>query len=143
VKYLLDTNVYLEAVRSEDKRNQFRQTFFPLLPATFLSAVVAYELYVNSQNSPTRSLVREFIVPMERNGRVVTPTFADWLEASAVVEAIKEKERGWRSKLPVLLNDILIALCARRIGATLLTYNKDDFRLIRRHKDFSLRILVA
>jgi predicted nucleic acid-binding protein len=143
VKYVLDTNVYLEAVRSEDKRNQFRQTFFPLLPATFLSAVVAYELYVNSQNSPTRSLVREFIVPMERTGRVVTPAFEDWVEASAVVEAIEEKERGWRSKLPVLLNDILIALCARRIGATLLTYNRDDFRLIRRHKEFSLRILVA
>jgi predicted nucleic acid-binding protein len=143
VKYLLDTNVYLEAVRSEDQRNQFRQTFFPLLPATYLSAVVAYELYVNAQNSPTRNLLREFIRPMERTGRVVTPTFADWLEASAIVEAIWEKERGWRSKLPVLLNDILIAFCARRIGATLLTYNRDDFRLIRRHKDFSLRVLAG
>ena len=143
MKYLLDTNVYLEAVRSEDKRTQFRRTFFPLLPATFLSSVVAYELYVNAQNRPTRSLVGEFIRPMERTGRLVTPTFEDWVEASAVVEAIEEKERGWRSKLPALLNDILIALCARRIGATLLTYNKDDFQLIRRHKDFSLRILVG
>jgi predicted nucleic acid-binding protein len=80
---------------------------------------------------------------MERTGRIVTPTFADWLEASAIVEAIWEKERGWRSKLPVLLNDILIAFCARRIGATLLTYNRDDFRLIRRHKDFSLRVLAG
>jgi len=78
---------------------------------------------------------------MERTGRVVNPTFEDWVEASAVVTAIEKKDRGWRSKLPALLNDILIALCARRIGATLLTYNKDDFRLIRRHKNFSLRIL--
>ena len=85
----------------------------------------------------------EFIRPMERTGRLVTPTFEDWVEASTVVEAIEEKERGWRSKLPALLNDILIALCARRIGATLLTYNKDAFQLIRRHKDFSLRILVG
>jgi predicted nucleic acid-binding protein len=143
VKYLLDTNVYLEAVRSEEKKTQFRRTFFPLLPATFLCSVVAYELYVNAQNRPTRSLVGEFIRPMERTGRVVTPTFEDWVEASAVVDAIEEKDRGWRSKLPALLNDILIALCARRIGATLLTYNQDDFRLIRRHKDFSLRVLVA
>ncbi len=30
--------------------------------------------------------------------------------------------------VPVLLNDILIALCARRIGATLLTYSEKDFR---------------
>ena len=96
---------------------------------------------MNSQNSRTRGLVQEFISPMERTGRVVNPTFEDWVEASAVVTAIEEKDRGWRSKLPALLNDILIALCARRIGATLLTYNKDDFRLIRRHKNFSLRIL--
>jgi predicted nucleic acid-binding protein len=35
------------------------------------------------------------------------------------------------------------ALCARRIGATLLTYNARDFRLIRRHKEFALRVLGA
>jgi predicted nucleic acid-binding protein len=143
VKYLLDTNVYLEAVRSEEKKTQFRRTFFPLLPATFLSSVVAYELYVNARNHSTRNLIGEFIRPMERTGRVVTPTFEDWVEASTVVDAIEEKDRGWRSKLPALLNDILIALCARRIGATLLTYNEDDFQLIHRHKEFSLRVLVA
>jgi len=38
---------------------------------------------------------------------------------------------------------LLIALCARRIGATLLTYNKNDFQLIHRHKDFSLRVLAV
>ncbi len=143
MKYLLDTNVYLGAFRSEQKRTQFRQTFFPLLPATFLSAIVAYELYVNAQDNRTRGFIQEFIRPLERTGRVVCPTFDDWIEASRIVTAIEEKERGWRSKLPALLNDILIALCARRIGAALLTYNRDDFRLIRRHKDFSLRVLEA
>lgn len=142
MKYLLDTNVYLGAFRSEQKKAQFRQTFFPLLPATHLSSVVAYELYVNAQDRRTRSLTQEFIHPMERSGRVITPTFDDWVEASDIVTAVEQKDRGWRSKLPALLNDILIALCARRIGATLLTYNKDDFQLIHRHKDFSLRVLA-
>lgn len=141
MKYLLDTNVYLGAVRSEASKAQFRRAFFPLLPATYLSAVVAYELYVNARDNRTRSLVQEFIVPMERTGRVVSPGFDDWIQAAELVAAIGEKEKGWRSKLPALLNDVLIALCARRIGATLLTHNKDDFRLIRRHKDFSLRLL--
>ncbi len=120
-----------------------RQTFFPLLPATFLASVVAYELYVNAQDSCTRSLIQKFIRPMERTGRVVSPTFDDWIEASAIVTGIENRDRSWRSKLPALLNDILIALCARRIGATLLTYNKDDFQLIHRHKDFFLRVLVG
>lgn len=142
MKYLLDTNVYIEACQSEERRIQFRTTFFPLLPGTFVSAVVAYELYVNAQDRRTRRLAQEFIHPMERRGRVVSPTFADWLEAAEIVTAITEKDRGWRSKLPALLNDILIALCARRIGAIVFTYNGDDFRLIHRHKDFSLRVLA-
>jgi predicted nucleic acid-binding protein len=143
LKYLLDTNVYLEAVRSEEARAQFRKTFYPLLPATYLSAVVSYELSVNAHNRRTRTLLQDFVRPMERTGRVVTPTFDDWSMASEVVTAIEANEKSWRSKLPALLNDILVALSARRIGATLLTYNRDDFRLIRRHTDFSLRVLEA
>jgi predicted nucleic acid-binding protein len=78
---------------------------------------------------------------MERTGRIVSPAFDDWIDASEVVTAIEERDRGWRSKLPALLNDVLIALAARRIGATLVTYNGDDFRLIRRRRGFSLRVL--
>ncbi len=77
MKYLLDTNVYLEAFRSEQKKAQFRQTFFPLSPSTFFSAVVAYELYVNAWDGRTRDALREFIQPLERAGRVVTPTVDD------------------------------------------------------------------
>jgi predicted nucleic acid-binding protein len=143
LKYLFDTNVYLEGVRSEEARTQFRKTFYPLLPATYLSAVVSYELAVNAYNRRTQTLLQDFVRPMERTGRVITPTFNDWVTASEVVTAIEENEKSWRSKLPALLNDILIALSARRIGATLLTYNREDFRLIRRHTDFSLRVLDA
>jgi predicted nucleic acid-binding protein len=141
VKYLLDTNVYLDASRSAIKRDQFRTTFFPLLPATCLSAVVVYELMVDAADRRSRAYVEDFIRPLERTGRVVTPTFDDWVEASALVTAIELRDRGWRSKLPALLNDILIALSARRVGAMVLTRNRDDFLLIRRHKGFSLRIL--
>jgi len=141
VRYLLDTNVYVAAARSEARRVEFRSVFFPLLPVTFLSAVVAYELSVNAKDDETRGLVRELVQPMERTGRVVAPAFDDWVESARVVSTVWETERAWRSKLPVLLNDILIALCARRIGATLLTYNRDDFQLIRRHLDFALRVL--
>lgn len=143
MKYVLDTNVYLQAVRSEEQRERFRTTFLPLLPATFLAAVVAYELAVDAADRRTRSLVEDFVRPLERSGRILTPTFEDWLDAARIVTTIYERDRSWRSKLPALLNDVLIALCARRIGATLLTYNVADFRLIRRHRDFALRVLGA
>jgi predicted nucleic acid-binding protein len=114
---------------------------FPLLPATFLSAVVAYGLSVNAENRQTQDLIWEYIYPTQRAGRLIAPTFDDWMRAAEVVTSIEKKERWWRSKLAAPVNDILIALCARRIGALLLTYNRDDFRLIHRHTDFWLRIL--
>jgi predicted nucleic acid-binding protein len=42
-----------------------------------------------------------------------------------------------------MLNDILLALCARRLGADLFTFNRGDFEPIRRHRPFSLRVLRA
>ncbi len=142
MKLVLDTNVYVEACRSDDTRSRFWTAFAPLLPVTYLTAIVAYELRVNALDRATRRLVDEMIDPMQRTGRLVIPAFADWVEASAIVLAIGEKDRAWRSKLPALLNDVLIVLCARRIGATVVTYNARDFRLIRRHRPFSLRILA-
>jgi len=103
--------------------------------------VVVYELMVDAADRRSRAYVEDFIRPPERTGRVVTPTFDDWVEASALVTAIELRDRGWRSKLPALLNDILIALSARRVGAMVLTRNRDDFLVIRRHKGFSLRVL--
>ena len=143
MKYLLDTNVYVEAFRSEEKRIQFQTTFYPLLPVTFLSATVAYELSVNAKNHRTQELVTDFVAHFARVSRIITPTFDDWIEASTIMTSIAEKDRSWRSKLPALLNDILIALSARRIGAMLLTYNRDDFLLIRKHKHFFLHILES
>jgi predicted nucleic acid-binding protein len=141
VKYLLDTNVYIEACRSEETRTQFQKTFYPLIPFTFLSATVAYELSVNAADRDTRELVAGVVERLERVGRTVTPLFSDWLEASDIMTRMAKSEKSWRSKLPQLQNDILIALAARRIGATVLTYNREDFVLIRRHKHFSLHIL--
>ena len=77
MKYVLDTNVYLVAAASEEAAARFREAFLPLLPATFLSAVVAYELSVNARGRSTFELVRGFVAPMRRTGRVVSPSFDD------------------------------------------------------------------
>ena len=112
-----------------------------MLPATFVSATVAYELFVNAADDTTRELVTNFVTRAERAGRTITPAFRDGIEASQIMTRIAASDKSWRSKLPQLQNDILIALSARRIGATVLTYNREDFLLIRRHKQFSLRVL--
>lgn len=141
MKCLIDTSVYIDAVRSAEAKSRFKESFFPLVPITYLSAVVAYELYVNARDRSTRKLVAEFTRPMERTGRVTSPLFSDWVAAARIVSAIYEKDRAFKSKLPALLNDILIALSARRIGATVFTRNGLDFRLISRHLDYSFSVV--
>jgi predicted nucleic acid-binding protein len=142
VKVLIDTSVYIDACRSADARARFRTSLLPLLPVTYLTAVVAYELRVNALDRDTRGLVDAMIHPLQRAGRVVAPVFADWVEASEVITTIERTDRSWRSQLPALLNDVLIALSACRIGATVVTHNARDFRLIQKHRPFSLRAVV-
>jgi predicted nucleic acid-binding protein len=141
VLILLDTNVYLFALKSDTGANFFERHFLPRVFQTHLSSVVVEELYAGALDGGAMRLVERQVGALERAGRVVTPTFDDWKEAGKVVAAITRKEAGRRSKTQRMLNDILLALSARRIGAELFTFNREDFQLIRRHKPFSLKVL--
>jgi hypothetical protein len=52
-----------------------------------------------------------------------------------------QREPGRKPKIQQMLNDVLLAFSARRIGADLFTFNRDDFEIIRRYKPFSLKVL--
>jgi len=141
VKCLLDTNVYVHAMRAESGARQFLQRFTPLIFCTVLCSVVAQELYAGAVDAKATALVDAHIGALERTGRLVTPSFGDWIDAGKLVAKLIRAEPSWKSKAPQLLNDILIALCARRIGATVFTYNRDDFRAVRRYRTFALEVL--
>jgi predicted nucleic acid-binding protein len=142
VKCILDTNVYLHAINSEIGAQLFLQRFTPLVFCTTLCSVVAQELYAGAVDRKATQLVERYIGSLERTGRLVAPNFADWKEAGKIIAQLARKEPSRRSKLQQLLNDVLIALCARRIGATVFTCNRDDFELIRRYRPFSLEVLT-
>lgn len=138
---LLDTNVYLFAIRSEDGAAFFENRFMPLVFQTYVSGVVVEELYAGALDSQAVRLVERYVGALERAGRVIAPSFQDWKEAGKLIARITRKEPALKSKTQQILNDILVSLCARRIGADLYTFNRDDFELIRRHKSFSLKLL--
>jgi len=71
----------------------------------------------------------------------MTPTFDDWKEAGRLGARITRREPGRKVKMQETVNDILLALSARRIGADLYTFNRADFELIRRYTPFSLVVL--
>ncbi|MCZ6548824.1 MAG: type II toxin-antitoxin system VapC family toxin [Deltaproteobacteria bacterium] len=138
---LLDTNVYLFAIKSDQGAVFFERRFLPLVFQTYLSSVVVEELYAGALDAGAVRLVERYVGALEKAGRLVTPTFQDWKEAGRVIAQITRKEPGRKTKIQQMLNDILLALGTRRIGADLFTFNRADFELIRRHKPFSLKVL--
>jgi predicted nucleic acid-binding protein len=63
---------------------------------------------------------------------------SNWIQAAEVLGALKKREHYDTAKIRDLAFDVLIALSARSIGATLITCNETDFQIIRRHLAFSL-----
>jgi predicted nucleic acid-binding protein len=129
-------------MRSDKGAAFFEHRFLPLVFQTHLSSVVVEELYAGALDAQAVRLVESYVGALERAGRVIAPTFQDWKEAGRLIARAISKETGRKSKIQQILNDVLLALCARRIGADLFTFNREDFQLIQRYRPFSLKILL-
>lgn len=91
------------------------------------SAVVLSEL---RRGARTRE-AEDVVDALARLARVQwEPTAADWWEAGRLIRSIGDARRWDRSKRRDFQNDTLIALTARRHGATVVTANRSDFELL-------------
>jgi len=140
-KVIYDSNIYISAIRG----GVFSSAFDLLrrsLPSTYLCSVVAAELHAGAIDSLALRLTTPFILMSERVGRVVTPSHRSWSDAGRILGRIHKQEPQLRSKLPVVFNDVLIALSASQIGGVVCTTNKEDFELLRRYRKFELQIFT-
>ena len=104
--------------------------------------MVIHELLAGARTPRQRRQAALLYEPFERVRRIVTPSHLVWKEAAAVVATVFEKAPQLRSKIAHgLLNDILIALSGRAIGATVVTRNGEDFRLIQQYRLFTLEVI--
>jgi predicted nucleic acid-binding protein len=134
---VFDTNVYVAALREGLSGASFGRLEVAA-PRTFLASVVSAELRAGAVDEAGRRAIIELVGRFERLGRVVVPTAGSWNDAGDILAKIAHREPGFRTKVRGLWNDALIALSARQIGATLVTENLDDFRLLRRYVRFEL-----
>jgi hypothetical protein len=75
VPILLDTNVYLFAMRSDDGAAFFESKFLPLVFQTYLPGVVVEELYAGALDSQVVRLVERYVGSLERANRIIAPNF--------------------------------------------------------------------
>jgi predicted nucleic acid-binding protein len=131
VKFLLDTNIYFAAIHEPGYLDRHRPVFLRIGPLTYLSSVVRFELLQGAKGAAGRERVSRATRHLERVGRVVTATHADWVTAGTIQGRIWDRDPSLRDKR--LQNDILIVCGARRIGAIIITDNADDFQLITKY----------
>jgi predicted nucleic acid-binding protein len=126
---VLDTNLYIDALRSEDGRNAlaaFQAAFAPFL---HFSAVVAQELRAGVSANAAATLDAALFAPYERRGRLITPSYAAWKEAGRMLSELVAPAQ-WRSVTRSFVNDVLLAMSCREAGAVLVTANERDFARI-------------
>ncbi len=91
------------------------------------SAVVLSELRRGARTPRAERLVEE----LYRLARIRwEPLAVDWWEAGKLIRDVGDDRRWERRKRREFQNDALIALTARRHGATVVTHNRGDFELL-------------
>jgi predicted nucleic acid-binding protein len=129
-RLLFDTSVYISVLRDEAFAQALRPRYFRDIPRTHFSSVVIQELLAGARTFRHRRQAAALYEPFERARRIVTPSHSVWKEVGTIVAVLAERAPQFRDKLSRgLLNDILIALSGRSIGATVVTRNGEDFRL--------------
>ena len=133
---VLDTNVYTghwERGLYEEALAAVRRTF-----VVRHSAVVLSELRRGARTREAQRLVDA----LYRLGTIRwEPTAAEWWEAGALIRKIGDARRWDKSKRRDFQNDVLIALTARRHGATIVTANRTDFELLA--KELQVSVLLV
>ena len=122
---ILDTNVYIghwEGARYEDALTEIRRAFI-----VRHSAIVLSELRRGARTREATALVAQLFT---RAPVVWSPQSSDWWEAGRLIRELGDEHAWDRSKRRDFQNDALIALTARRHGATVVTANRVEFELL-------------
>lgn len=140
-KHLIDTDVYIDLIQSGNILPVIRDLYEKEAPGIYFSSVVAQELLAGARSPAGKRHVEILLRPFERTGRLVTPNHRQWKETGDILAQLLQSRPDLKNKLPGLVNDCLLAVSARTIGATLYTRNHDDFVLLRRIRSFSLVVI--
>ncbi len=122
---ILDTTIFI----GHWERGSYAEALAAVRKAYVIrhSAVVLSEL---RRGARTRDAQR-VVDALDRLARIQwEPTVEDWWEAGRLIRKVGDAQSWDRNKRRDFQNDALIALTARRHGATVVTANRADFELL-------------
>jgi len=137
-RVVIDTNVYVDWFNS----GRHEAVLFQREAVKYLSAVVFMELQAGAFSAGDRRLVRQDTSAFAEAGPVLLPTVTIYEEAGEVLCRLQESRSCTMAGAYGLVNDVLIALSARSIGATVITQNERDFIAIQTVRPFKLSLVA-
>ena len=140
-KHLIDTDLYIDLIQSGTTLPLIRELYDKDASGIYFSSIVAQELLAGARSPAGRKRVEILFRPFERVGRVVTPGHNPWKDAGGILAKVLKDRPDLKDKLSMLVNDCLLALSARSLGATVYTSNRDDFMLLQNQRSFSLVVI--
>jgi len=134
-RVLIDTNLYI------DWMNAGRHEAVMIGPGLVrhLSVVVVMELEAGARTLAARRAVKQLADTFARVDRLAAPSSAAFRRAGPLLRSLRA--RGREIRRAAFVNDVLIALTARELGATVMTNDASDFGGIQSVLDFSLTLV--
>src|SRR5262249_25896336 len=106
-----------------------------------LSAVVLMELRAGASSNADRRLVDRIESPFVKARRILVPSHGVFAEAGEAIRRLRARRGFQMVARGSIVNDVLIALSARSIGATVVTQNAANYLAIQSIAAFRLRVL--
>jgi predicted nucleic acid-binding protein len=122
---LLDTSIYITALRAGDDAVRQLRRFTPGAPV-WLSSVVLEELYAGVKPRDSR-IVERLERDFDKAQRILVPNLNDWTLTGKVLARLATEYGFEQIGQARLTNDALLAMSAARRGFTIVTANKRDF----------------
>jgi len=136
IKVILDTSIYIPFINDG--------VVHPILeidlgkPIIYLSVVVIAELYAGSFDNQSIKLLDKLYKAFYDTQRLVAPSANDWQTTGKVIAKLGGKHGFENIFLSKIQNDVLIALSAKQIGASVITKNAKDFLRVKEFVNFNL-----
>lgn len=137
-RVVFDTDLYIDWLREGAREELIVEGPF----LRYMSTVVLMELRAGAFTSAATRTVEDLHATFSRTRRLLTPTPETFWQVGTVLAALQRRFGYDIKKRTRLVNDCLIALSSRQIGATVFTHNGRDFAAIRRVAPFKLVVVL-
>jgi predicted nucleic acid-binding protein len=136
-RFVLDTNIFVRAAHDPAWSEQLERFHAAFAPFEALSAVVVQELRAGVHGAAADILQKSLVGPFEKRNRLIVPGYSAWKTAGEVLsDLVHQGSQRWTTISRSFVNDVLLAMSCREVGAVLVTLNEADFATIATARPF-------